>query len=129
MEYVLQVRVEAGYVAFFVTGNNSVDTARGYLREIAEHCERAGYRRVLIEESLDGPRLYSADVMKVVSELAPRAARLVDRLAYVDLQAGLFAPGMEFAGDLAIKLGANVRVFSDPVAARRWLLESGDEQR
>lgn len=126
MDYALQARIEPGYIAFLVTGTNSVETVRSYLRDIADRCERDGNRYVLIEESLAGPRLYSADVMNLMLELAPRAARLFDRLAYVDLQAGLATPGMEFAGSVAINLGASVRVFADPAAARRWLLDTAD---
>jgi hypothetical protein len=122
MPYSLQFAREADHLVFRVTGDNSVDSARGYLREVGSICERHGQHRVLIEEALDGPRLYSADVIAIIEEFAPIARRLFERLAYVDVNAGEAALNMQFAGMLANAFGVRVGVFTDVGAARRWLL-------
>lgn len=123
MPYSLQFTREADHLVFRVTGDNSVDSVRGYLREVGAVCERHGQHRVLIEEALDGPRLYSADVIDIVEEFAPVARRLFERLAYVDVNAGDASLNMQFAGMLANAFGVRVGVFTNVEAARRWLLE------
>ncbi|HEU0203885.1 MAG TPA: hypothetical protein VFR86_26035, partial [Burkholderiaceae bacterium] len=96
---------------------------RGYLREIGEESARNGYRRVLIEEALEGPRLYSGDVLALIRERGPDA-RIFERIAYVDTHIGEAAPNMEFAALVAADFGLNVRAFGDLEAARGWLLET-----
>jgi hypothetical protein len=123
MAYSLHVRIEPGYVHFRVSGDNSVDAVRGYLREIGQICRGFGLRRALIEEALQGPRLYSEDVRAIIAEMGPVARRWVDRVAYIDVNAGAPVPGMEVAASLAGQLGLNVGVFTDVDAARIWLID------
>jgi hypothetical protein len=123
--YSMQLKLEPRFAHFRVTGENTPATVRAYLRELFTTCAQQGLRRVLIEESLDGPRLYSGDVASIAGGVNPRTARLFDQIAYVDVNATDPALSMEFAGAIAADHGLNIRVFSDLEAARAWLGADG----
>jgi len=122
MSYSVRLQREPGFAHFRVTGENSLDTVREYLREISAICARDGLRRVLIEEALEGPRLYSAEVVAIVRAINPAAPRTFERLAYVDVNAPPPPLNMQFAGKMASELGLNIRVFASVDDAKQWLL-------
>src|SRR5262245_41570265 len=56
------------YLHAIVTGSNTKENVRQYLREVFQECKKRGCSRVLIEERLEGPRLRMMEVYSIVSE-------------------------------------------------------------
>jgi hypothetical protein len=73
MTYELTIDQKPTYLHAIVTGRNSRENVARYLEEILQVCIARRCFRVLIEERLEGPRLGTLDVFKIVSEGSSRA--------------------------------------------------------
>lgn len=121
-------RQEPQYLHVTVEGDNTADTVRSYLDEIAQVCARQGCARLLIEENLRGPSFSMSDVYAVVAEAARKVPPTLKKIAFVDVNPAHLAENMEFAETVAVNRGVNVRRFATVVQAVNWLCvgESGD---
>ncbi len=122
MAYQLTVTQEPGYLHAIVTGTNEVETVARYLEELRRECIARQCFRLLIEERLEGPRLGTYPVYKVVSEGSERARGLLRAIAYVDVHAE--GPLMGFAETVAVNRGLPIAMFATVEQARAWLVQS-----
>jgi hypothetical protein len=122
MGYQLTVKQEAGYLHAIVTGTNDADTVVRYLEELRRACIASQCFRLLIEERLEGPRLGTFPVYKVVTEGSERARGLLRSIAYVDVHAQ--GPLMQFAETVAVNRGLPLAIFPSVEQARQWLLQA-----
>ena len=85
--YEFSARDNDCFVHVAVTGENTPDNVRGYLRKVYQLCARTGRNAVLIEENLTGPRLPPVDVYRIALEASRETAPVILRITYVDAQA------------------------------------------
>ncbi len=125
MSYQLSSRDARGYVHFVVTGSNTPEAVRGYLREALEICAQRRSQAVLIEENLIGPELRLVDVYSIVIESseAPLAHQL--KVAFVNVTPDHARSSATFAETVARNRGINVRVFATIAEAQAWLRDMG----
>ena len=118
MAYQLTITQDATFLHAVVTGHNEAETVARYL--VDRECLARQCFRLLIEEHLEGPRLDTFPVYKIVSEGSARARGVLEAIAYVDLNAR--GDLMAFAENVAVNRGLSMRTFSSVNAARAWLL-------
>ena len=75
--------------------------------------------KLLIEERLEGPRLGTLDVFKVVSKRAEKSRGSFMTIAYVDVNAE--GDLMDFAETVAKNRGSRMKVFATVADAEEWL--------
>ena len=119
MPYQLTITEEGDYLHAIVTGTNDADTVARYLDELRRECIARRCYRLLIEERLEGPRLSTFPVYKVVSEGSERARGLLHAIAFVDVNAQ--GQLMEFAETVAVNRGLPIAMFATVEQARAWL--------
>jgi hypothetical protein len=107
------------YLHAVITGENSAENVRNYLKQIQRECTTRKCLRVMIEERLEGPRLGIVDVYRIVSEGTVRALGQMEMIAYVDVNAK--GDLMKFAEDVAVNRFLRVAVFSSVPDAELWL--------
>jgi hypothetical protein len=107
------------YLHAVITGENSAEVVRNYLKQIQRECKTRKCLRVMIEERLEGPRLGIVDVYRIVSEATVRALGQMEMIAYVDVNAE--GDLMKFAEDVAVNRFLRVAVFSSVPDAELWL--------
>jgi hypothetical protein len=121
MDYKLTIKPKPSYLHFIVTGRNSKRAVIQYLKEILRECKKHNCYRILIEERLEGPRLGTVDIFRIVSEESSAGTGILKAIAYVDVHAGNNL--MQFAETVAINRSLPVSVFSAVADAERWLLK------
>jgi hypothetical protein len=104
-----------------VTGENSLDTVSHYLTEIHEWCLQHKCPDVLLVENLSGPGLRTSSIYELVSGKSALAARVVGRMAFVDINPAHDLGEMKFAENVAVNRGISVRVFPTIQEAEAWL--------
>jgi serine kinase of HPr protein (carbohydrate metabolism regulator) len=107
------------YLHAVITGENSAENVRNYLKQIQRECKTRKCLRVMIEERLEGPRLGIIDVYRIVSEGTVRALGQIQMIAYVDVNSK--GDLMKFAEDVAVNRFLRVAVFSSVPDAELWL--------
>ena len=124
MPYELSFSPKPGYLHAIVSGTNTKETVMRYLEAIQHECAARGYRRLLIEERLEGPRLDTIDVFQIAAWGSTCARGQLTALAYVDVNAkgGL----MKFAETVAVNRALPVRVFDEVGDAEEWLQRSAE---
>jgi hypothetical protein len=119
MPYQLTITKEADFLHAVITGTNDADTVARYLDELRRECVARQCYRLLIEERLEGPRLSTFPVYKVVTEGSERARGLLHAIAYVDVNAEGHL--MDFAETVAVNRGLPIAMFPTVEKARAWL--------
>jgi hypothetical protein len=120
MSYKLTITQKPTYLHIIVTGQLSEENVLRYFEEIHRECTTRNCFRILIEESLDGPRLSVTNVLELVSEESSKSRGLFKAIAYVDVNA--VGDSMKFIENAAVNRGLPVRVFSTVANAKKWLL-------
>ncbi|MCU0461199.1 MAG: hypothetical protein MUF36_04175 [Bacteroidales bacterium] len=118
--YKLTFQSKVSYLHVVVTGINNKTNVESYLKEVVLECKSRNFRRVLIEEHLDGPRLGAMDVYQIVSDTSCILQGYLKSMAYVDMNAK--GDLMDFAETVALNRCAPVAVFSTVSDAEKWLL-------
>ena len=121
MAYELRVQETASYLHVLVTGPNTPEVVRNYLREIVELCANRRASGVLIEENLAGPGLKLGDIYNIVSEGTEYPLAHQVNIAFVDSNAAHPLTSTKFAETVARNRGVNVRAFPSVEAAAAWL--------
>jgi hypothetical protein len=121
MDYKLTIKPKPSYLHFIVTGRNSKQAVIQYLEEILRECKIHNCFRILIEERLEGPRLGTVDIFRIVSEESRSGTGILKAIAYVDIYAKNNL--MQFAETVAINRSLPVSVFSTVADAEQWLLK------
>jgi hypothetical protein len=119
MGFTVTITQKPTYLHAVITGENSAENVRNYLRQILRECKARNCLRVLIEERLEGPRLGIVDVHRIVSEGTVRALGQIEAIAYVDVNAE--GDLMKFAEDLAVHGFLRIAMFSSVANAELWL--------
>jgi hypothetical protein len=123
MSYTMQVEPRSTYLYITVTGENSFETVSQYLTEIHDWCLKHNCPNVLLVENLSGPGLRTSSIYELVSGKSTQAARVVGRIAYVDINPAHDLGEMKFAENVAVNRGISVRVFATVQEAEAWLEE------
>ena len=121
MSFSLNFEPRSTYLYFSVTGENSVDTVSRYLAQVHDWCLQHDCPNVLIVENLSGPSLRTSNIFELVSQRSTQAARVVGRMAYVDINPAHDPKAMKFAEDVAVNRGVTVRIFASVQEAEAWL--------
>ena len=87
MTYELRIVQKPTYLHAVVTGRNTKENVVRYLEEIHRECVARGYSKVLIEESLEGPRLGTIAVFKIASQGSRQVRGQLKAIGYVDTRA------------------------------------------
>ncbi len=119
MGFTVTITQKPTYLHAVITGENSAENVRSYLKEIQRECKTRKCFRVMIEERLEGPRLGIVDVYRIVSEGTVRALGQIEMIAYVDVNAE--GDLMKFAEDVAVNRFLRAGVFSSVPDAELWL--------
>lgn len=125
MSYQLSTRDASGYVHFVVTGANTPEAVRGYLREALEICAMRRCKAVLIEENLIGPELRLVDVYSIVIESAEAPLAHLLKVAFVNVNPEHARSSATFAETVARNRGINIRTFATLAEAQEWLRGTG----
>jgi hypothetical protein len=125
MAYHLRVQNAAAYLHIVVTGANTPEVVRAYLREILEICVSRRCTAVLIEENLTGPGLKLVEIYSIVSEGSEYPLAHLLKVAFVNANSEHAVRSAKFAETVARNRGINVRAFPTVPEARAWLQDSG----
>ena len=121
MPYKLSIFKKSDYLHAIVTGQNSFENVKRYLKQIFHECKTADCCRLLIEERLEGPRLKTINVFDIASKESQRAIGVLRAIAFVDINSE--GDLMGFAETVAFNRGLPVRTFSTVGEAERWLMD------
>jgi len=125
MSYTVTFEDKPGYLHARVTGSNSRENVLAYLGDVYRACVARDAGVVLIEEYLLGPSIPLSSVFQVVDARAPKALHAITKIAYVDTNPEHDLTRMEFAEDVAVNRGLNMRLFPTVAEAVRWLRDDG----
>ena len=121
MSYEFSAEERDRFVHVRVTGENTPDNVRGYLREVYELCARTGASYVLIEEDLRGPRLDPVEVYRIIVSASADTVPVILSIAYVDLQSRDDNSNIDLSVEVARDRGVNVQAFRTVAEAEAWL--------
>jgi hypothetical protein len=121
MSYQFTSEPKEGFVHVRVSGENTPDNVRSYLREVYELCARTGASSVLIEEDLRGSRLDPVEVYRIIMSASADTLPVILRIAYVDLQAQDDHSNVDLSVEIARDRGVNVAAFRTVADAEAWL--------
>lgn len=119
MAYKLTILPKPTYLHIIVTGKNTPENVARYLEEIQNVCVARNCRRVLIEERLDGSRLGTMDVFRIVKEQSESALGRFEAVAFVGVNAE--GDNAQFAENVAVNRFIPARVFATVREAEQWL--------
>lgn len=121
MSFKIQVFPKDNYLHVRVEGENSRESAAGYLSEVRSLCAEADCPNVLIEEDLKGPGLSLAEIYGVVTTAGKDLWPIIQKVAYVDVNPEHSTGFMRFAAKIGISLGIGVYVFQTVLEAEQWI--------
>jgi hypothetical protein len=121
MEYELNATPADGYVHVRVRGQNDVATAQRWARELIALCAEKGWKNLLVEENLAGPRLSLVDIFGIISKEAPAASPHIHLMAFVDSSPERDPFNVRFGETVALNRGLSVKVFDTVPQAESWL--------
>jgi hypothetical protein len=121
MSYQLRIQEAAAYLHVLVTGPNTREVVRGYLREVMEICSSRRAPGLLIEENQAGPALKLVDIYSIVSEGTEYPLARQVNVAFVNANAEHAVSSWKFAETVARNRGVNVRAFANVAEAVAWL--------
>lgn len=122
MSYTLTVTKKPSHLHFFITGDLNEENVLRYFNEILNACSTHKCFRILVEESLDGPRLNAVRVIEMIERAAGKSRGILKAIAYVDVN--VQNNSMKFIEDAAINRGLPIKVFSSVTNAEKWLSDS-----
>lgn len=121
MSYNIVARKKEGYLHLDITGINSAENVHAYLLDVRTLCEEHKCSRVLIEEHLIGPGLPIMKIFEIVTRVSGHILPSVQDIAYVDTNSEHERSRMQFAEDVAINRGINIKICSTVSEAEHFL--------
>ena len=121
MSYKVSIVKKDRYLHVRVTGENTPENVRAYLGDVYQACADSGIAAVLVEENLRGQALAPVDVYRIIAESSAQTAPIIQKIAYVDLDAERSDANITLGEAVARDHGVNVRVFPTVAAAEQWL--------
>jgi hypothetical protein len=110
-----------GYLLFRISGDNTPETTRACIGAILAEAVARDARSIVIEENFEGPALDLLDLFRIASEESLRAKAVLERLAYADINPAHPQANVDFAEDVAVNRGLNVRTCRSTEEAERWM--------
>ncbi|MDI6742058.1 MAG: hypothetical protein QMD11_04885 [Smithella sp.] len=120
MAYTITVIHKQDYVHFIVEGENTLENTINYLMEIHEESVAKKYKRILIEERLEGPLLGTMDIYDIVSKASQDFFGSFSAIAYVDIQ--IDSKTINFIENLGVNRSLPLHAFSTVEKAEKWLI-------
>ena len=124
MSHRIEFDLRSTYLFARVTGTNTTETVKNYMRDVLAKCEEMGCFYVLIHECLEGPRLSTSEVFTLVSEGSQEALGRFSAIAFVDEQMGDVG---RFAENVGVNRGIPLMVFNEVGEATRWIEQRAAE--
>jgi len=121
MSYTLQVEPRSDYLYFQVEGDASYETAMGFWREIGRKCKNLRYKKLLIEENLEG-QISDAEVFWITARFR-EFGFIGKKIAFIDRYAN-HDDGNGFFQLAASNRGIFMRIFKDVDEAEKWIISS-----
>ena len=121
MAYQVTIEPTTRYLHVRVTGENSREAVLGYLAEVNRACAEQQCTNVLIEEDLRGPSLNMLEIFRMVADRAGAPGVVPLRIAFVDVNPEHDAGRLQFAENVAVNRGLQLRVFARAEDAAAWL--------
>jgi len=118
MSYALEYEDRKGYLYARATGTNSRDNFTAYFTEVVDECDARGYRRVLIDDRLEGPSMGTFDLFESAVSASRLAFGRFSAMAYVDRK---MTNHRALAEHIGKSRGLPVVVFDDLTAAEAWI--------
>jgi hypothetical protein len=119
--YQITIESTPRYLHVRVTGENSRAAVLGYLAEVNRACAERRCTNVLIEEDLRGPSLDMLEIFRMVADRAGAPDVTPLRVAFVDVNPEHDTSRMQFAENVAVNRGLQLRVFARAAEAAAWL--------
>ena len=107
------------YTHFIVEGENTSENTLHYIREIYKECIANNYKRILIEECLEGRLLGTMDIYDIVSTASQEVFAFFKAIAYVDVK--LENKSINFIENLAVNRSLPLHAFATVEEADKWL--------
>lgn len=119
-DYRLRLVASGDVLEVQVSGDIDAQAVRiAYWREIAEQGKARGTRKLLVTDRRKGQPATPAELAELAVIFHEEAVHF-DRVAVIE-PTPAFVPAVQYAEIFGQSLGINVRVFSDPAEAGRWL--------
>jgi hypothetical protein len=115
----LTVTQKQDYAHFIVAGENTAENTLHYLQEIYKESIANNYKRILIEERLQGPLLGTMDIYDILSKTSQDFFGFFSAIAYVDTQND--TKTIAFIENLGVNRSLPLRVFPTVEKAEKWL--------
>ena len=119
MAYKITVIHKQNYVHFIVEGENTTENTIHYLMEIHKESVANNYKRILIEERMEGPLLGTMDIYDVVLKASQDFFGFFSAVAYVDVQ--IDNKTINFIENLGVNRSLPLRAFPTVEKAEKWL--------
>jgi len=110
------------YLHVVVSGDNTLETMRAYMKAIPDACQQTNKLRVLVIVDLIGPEPSMLNVYQSVSDGSDAVAGSGMKVAYVDENPDHSSDNMMLAESIARSRGIACRTFRDRAVAKAWLL-------
>jgi hypothetical protein len=107
------------YVHFIAEGENTIENTLHYLKEIHKESVANNYKRILIEERLEGLLLGTMDIYDIVSKASQDFFGSFSAVAYVDVK--IDRKTISFVENLGVNRSLPLRAFSTVEKAEKWL--------
>jgi hypothetical protein len=107
------------YTHFIVEGENSVENTLYYSKEIYQESIANNYRRILIEERLEGKRLDTMDIYEVSTKAAENYSGFYKAVAYVNILTD--KKSFSFVENICFNRSIPIRAFATVEEAEKWL--------
>lgn len=119
MDYTLKKEDKGDYLYFHVTGSDSLEVSKAFWREIIETSTNLNYKKILVDEDLEGA-VPVGDIFEVITSGLDIGDVRSMKIAFVDR----FSEQMEeniFGEKVATNRGINAKVFTNTEEAEQWL--------
>ena len=119
MDYQLKKEDKGDYLYFHVTGSDSLEVSKAFWREIIETSTNLNYKKILVDEELEGA-VPVGDIFEVITSGLDIGDVRSMKIAFVDR----FSEQIEeniFGEKVATNRGINAKVFTNTEEAEQWL--------
>ena len=119
MDYQLKKEDRGDYLYFHVTGKDNLEVSKAFWREIIETTTKLNYKKVLVDEDLEGS-VPIGDVYEVITTGLEIGDVRSMKIAFVDKYQEHMAENI-FGEKVATNRGINAKVFATIEEAEQWL--------
>lgn len=121
MSYAFSADAKPSYLHVRVTGDNTGENVRRYMRDVLEASKAHACSRILLEENLAGRSLDTMEVFSLAARGSIEAMVAITAIAYVDSNPEHDRQLLRFAESVALNRGLLVKTFATVALAAQWL--------